>query len=164
MTLSIDRDELLSFLRMDIETGQFFWIKQKSRALAGAEAGTVRKNGYRSLELNGKRMLCHRLVWLVVHGRMPLNVIDHIDGNKLNNRPENLRDVPERVNFHNQVRMRESNTSGYKGVTWDKSRGNFKAQIMVNRKRIHLGAFGDPAEAHQAYLKAKDTILKGVTL
>lgn len=159
MPNTIARDRVLELLRLDHETGQFYWKKNKARAIAGEMAGTVRNNGYRSLQIDGIRFLCHRLVWLVVHGEFPKYVIDHIDGDRLNNRPENLRDVPERLNFHNNLhKMRPNNTSGFKGVTWSKAHGKYHAQMMVNRKHIFLGSFASAKDAHECYLSAKNSV------
>lgn len=153
--MSITRERILEFLEFNPETGDFLWKKNKGTARSGRLAGCVRKNGYRSIDIDCRRYLCHRLAWVVMHGRMPDNVIDHIDGNKLNNRPGNLRDVVQRINFHNQTKPRKNNTSGYKGVTWSKQHRKYVAQIMVNRKQINLGLFRDPTEAHKRYLRAK---------
>lgn len=80
-------------------------------------------------------------------------VIDHINGNTLDNRKVNLRICTIGQNATNQAKRR-SNTSGYKGVTWHKQDKLWQAQIMVNYKRIFLGLFEDPKEAHKAYCDA----------
>lgn len=158
MAGQITKEHVLEVLRFEPETGQFFWKVRTGRSVAESEAGCVRNNGYRSVDIGGQRYLCHRLVWLVTHGSMPVNSIDHIDGNRTNNRPMNLRDVPHRLNIHNQQKERPNNTTGYKGVTWSKSARKFAAQIMMNRKHVHLGYFDDPEIASEAYWKAKEKL------
>lgn len=76
---------------------------------------------------------------------------DHIDGNGLNNQRDNLRVCTHAENRRNQGKQ-ENNTSGYKGVVWDK--GKWRAEITVNRRKIRLGIFGDPEMAARAYDKA----------
>lgn len=79
--------------------------------------------------------------------------VDHIDGDSLNNRRSNLRLCTLSQNSHNAKR-RSDNTSGYKGVYFDKTRGCWRAHIRLNNKRKSLGAFSTPEEAHQAYCNA----------
>jgi len=77
-------------------------------------------------------------------------VVDHIDGNPLNNRRSNLRICTHQENIMNQKKHKR-NTSGYKGVSFVKSRNKFQAKIMSNGKRIHLGLFDDPQKAYEKY-------------
>ena len=88
----------------------------------------------------------------VIAKRMRLdlsNMIDHIDGNPLNNQRDNLRSA---TNAQNQANSRERNKSGYKGI--DRVGDRWRAQITVNRKTIYLGTFDTPEEAHEAYCQA----------
>lgn len=78
---------------------------------------------------------------------------DHINGNGLDNRKGNLRVATHLQNCHN-TRIHSDNTSGYKGVTWDKSVKKWKAQIGVNNKNRYLGIFNDRLEAAKAYNEA----------
>jgi hypothetical protein len=80
-------------------------------------------------------------------------VVDHINGNTLDNRKKNLRICTIGQNATNQAKRR-SNTSGYKGVTWHKQDKLWQAQIMVNYKHIFLGLYEDPKEAYNAYCEA----------
>ena len=79
--------------------------------------------------------------------------VDHINGNGLDNRKSNLRLVTHTQNMLNQ-RKAKDNTSGYKGVHWNKTRGRWQATIQANGKAKYLGLFDDPAEAHEAYVAA----------
>lgn len=90
----------------------------------------------------------HRLAWYLHHGELPVNSIDHIDGNTSNNKIDNLRDVTHQHNHFNQTTA--------KGYTWHKQHKKFHAQIRINGKPIHLGYFISEPEARNAYLTAKE--------
>lgn len=79
--------------------------------------------------------------------------VDFVNNNGLDCRRDNLRLAPPGGTQQNTGRPR-TNTSGYKGVTWNKSKRKYIAQISVNNKRIHLGHFDDPAEAFEHYKMA----------
>jgi hypothetical protein len=93
----------------------------------------------------------HNVIWEHHNGPTPDGfTVDHADRNSLNNQLSNLRLATRSQQGHNQ-RLRSTNTSGYRGVTWDKQMGKWQARIMVNGKRIHLGFYADPKEAALAY-------------
>jgi hypothetical protein len=83
--------------------------------------------------------------------------IDHVDGDGLNNRRSNLRWATDQQNAHNR-RISSLNTSGFKGVYWDKARGAWRATITLNCVRRHLGYFDTPEAAHAAYVKASASL------
>lgn len=89
----------------------------------------------------------HRLAWFLHYGKLPKNVIDHIDGNTSNNKVENLRDVTIQQNHFNRTTA--------KGYTWAKNRNKFVAYINVDCKVKFLGYFDTKEEAKVAYLEAK---------
>ena len=103
-------------------------------------------NGYLCILHEGKRFRCHRIVWLLHKGEWPKHQIDHINRNKLDNRIENLRDVPRRINCANK-----SNNAKMIGTTWHPDKRKWKAKIQVNNKSIHLGYFNTQEEAAQRY-------------
>ncbi len=112
-------------------------------------------SGYRVVSVNGVQTLQHRVIYTMFHGPIPEGLqIDHIDGNKLNNHPENLRAVQPRQNAENQ-KISKNNTSGCTGVHYDRFRGKWKAVIMKNRKSIQLGRFNKLEDAITAR-KAKE--------
>ncbi len=82
---------------------------------------------------------------------------DHADGNGLNNRRANLRDATPSDNAKNR-RRQANNTSGFKGVAFHKRIGLWQARIGTNRKRVHLGYYATPEEAHAHYLAASKDI------
>lgn len=107
--------------------------------------------------------MAHRLAWLYVYGEWPNGDIDHIDGDRLNNRIANLRDVSRRVNLENQRRPKACNKSGFLGVKTFRDQ-RFQARIQVRGVQLHLGTFDTPHEAHAAYVAAKRNLHQGCTL
>lgn len=83
--------------------------------------------------------------------------VDHINGDGLDNRRENLRICTHAENTRNK-RMLGANTSGFKGVSWHKGDRKFRAQITVNKRKIHLGNFDDAEMAHEMYCLAADML------
>lgn len=148
--------QLREVLRYDPDTGEFTWLSKRSwKALAGARAGCVDREGYRKIFFYRFGLLCeHRLAWLYMRGHWPSGVIDHIDGDKGNNRFDNLRDVVHTENLWNTKRARLRNKSGLLGVTTCK-RGGFVATIQTHGQRRYIGWFKTAEAAHQAYLEEK---------
>jgi hypothetical protein len=95
----------------------------------------------------------HRLAWFYMKGVWPKGDIDHIKGDKSDNRITNLREATTSQNKANE-RIRVNNTSGYKGVTWHRKRRKWEAHIGVNGKGLTLGYFDSPERAFIAYMKA----------
>ncbi len=111
------------------------------------------KNGYKCTAINGKQYYQHRLVWLYVHGSWPEGSIDHINGDRTDNRIENLRPATPSQNQHNRrkTKSKQGMTGAYKsskGVTW-------YSTIMVENKKHYLGTFKTEEEAARAYAEAK---------
>jgi len=117
------------------------------------------KAGYCIVKAGGKRYYYHRLVWQLYYNKMiPENYeIDHIDGNKLNNKIENLRIVSSRENKQNQVVHRNGHLYG---CYFSKKTGKWVALIRINGKRINLGAYSTELHAHNIYKIACSIISK----
>lgn len=144
--------ELREFLEYDKDTGVFRWIKTTSwRVARGDVAGTVGFHGYRSITLRGKQHKAHRLAILFSTGQWPTGFIDHIDGDRDNNRICNLRPCTQSENMANSKRHGDS-LLGLKGVT--RKREKYQARIFKEGQQINLGVFGCPTAAHFAYVKA----------
>jgi hypothetical protein len=114
--------------------------KRWNNEFAGQVAGAVREDGYLQVSLFGRVHRAHRLVWLIAHGDWPRRFIDHVNGDRSDNRVENLRDVGRVDNNRNMAR-RHDNPSGVVGVAWMSSQGKWRARIRVDGKDIHLGLF-----------------------
>jgi hypothetical protein len=111
--------------------------------------------GYVQLGYRKKMYKAHRLIWAIVHGEFPCGHIDHINGNRSDNRISNLRVVTHQENGHNQQKMNKRNTSGYAGVCWHKRLSKWQAGICVDNSYLYLGVFPSAEEAHASYLAAK---------
>jgi hypothetical protein len=105
---------------------------------------------------NGIYFVCHKLK-IKLHRQILKakkgDTVDHINGNTLDNRKENLRICSTAENSRNS-RRGKNNTSGYKGVCWDKENGKWYSSIMVDRKHINLGRYKTKREAYAAYCEA----------
>lgn len=162
MNLSAERArEVIDY---DPETGVMTWRKTLSnRAMAGAVAGTVGKNGYRYVSVDGHRCLVHRLAWLWMTGAWPVALIDHKDTDRTNNRWANLRDSTYKLNAENKQRALPANKVGLLGVSQGR-KGRFKAQIQANGLNRWIGEYATPELAHTAYVAVKRQLHAGCTL
>lgn len=157
-TKDIDATQIEALLTYTPEIGGscLTWKTKRGSRAKGSMAGRVTNMGYWQVNVQGKHYMAHRLVWTLVNKAQPPHMLDHIDGDKTNNRIENLRLAP-RGQYDNMQNKRaaQNSTSSLVGVSWHKSAQKWKAQICVDRKVKHLGLFTSPEEAHAAYLQAK---------
>lgn len=150
--MKITAEKLKEVISYDPETGIFTWKHRKAR---GGLAGHLDSNGYLTIRVDWILYGAHRLAWLYMTGSWPSGDIDHKDGDSANNRWANLRDATVSQNMANS-KLSRGNTSGVKGVHWDKDNRKWRARIKVKYKSIHLGEFDCPAAAHFAYLVEAD--------
>ena len=156
------KDEALKeVLSYDKHSGELFWTDAAPKPVKGKKAGT-KSMGYFRIRYEGKFYKSHRVAWLLAHGNWPEGEIDHINGDKLDNRLCNLRDVSKSVNQQNLKQAKACNKVGLLGVSIKGNR--FVAQIKINQKKLWLGTFVTATEAHEAYVKAKREIHIGGTL
>ena len=149
----ITQDYLHEFFHYDAETGVFSRKKRTSNSTkVGEIVGSDKGNGYLMLCLKSRLYLAHRIAWFYVYGEMPSLNIDHINGNRADNRICNLRLANQSQNTANS-KLSKANTSGFKGVTWNKDAKKWNAQLMCNYKRISLGNFEKKEDAADAYKK-----------
>ena len=148
---------LREVLRYDPLTGVFTQAAPRQGApfVPGKIVHGVRlKGGYRSMRIDSKSYLAHRLAWLYVHGEWPPHTIDHINLIKDDNRIANLR-VATNSEQHRNMPLTRANTSGFKGVTWREKRKKWEANISLpGRRQKFLGYFDTAEEAHAAYTAA----------
>lgn len=155
----MNQELLKSEFLYDPETGKFTFL---AGANSGKEAGSRHSCGYRQMYVQGSMYYAHRLAWLYMTGSMPAMKIDHIDGDRMNNRFSNLREVSDTGNQHNQRKPHKNGTTGFLGVS--KKKGRFRAAIKLGRKTIHIGTFDSPEEAHEAYLNKKREVHSACTI
>ena len=156
-TLTFEQaNQLISY---NPSTGVFIWkirdilffkserhCKVWNSKYANKIAGSINDCGYIQICFFKKPILAHRLAFLLMTGKYPKDRVDHIDENKTNNCWSNLREANHSQNLANTGLWRH-NTSGHKGVTWDKSRGKWQAKIKINGKMVHLGRFDNIEDA-----------------
>lgn len=126
--------------------------RAKRKAKKDEIAGSLSSEGYRAVWIDGNRYQAHRVVFFLVHGYMPSQV-DHIDCNPMNNSIDNLRAADSSGNNRNKKKS-SKNSSGFKGVTWNKHNKRWAAKIGVDGATINLGMFTTPEAAHEAYKSA----------
>lgn len=161
--MSLTAERLRAQVRFDPESGHF----SRTVALRGGRVGPLNlsphKNGYLYISIDGTRYLAHRLAWLYVHGEWPAGQIDHMNGDRIDNRLANLRVVSNAINQQNVRRARVDNrSSGVLGVS--RLRGKWRARIWLDGRERHLGVFDWMSDAHAAYLKAKRSLHVGCTI
>lgn len=132
--------------------------KPSNRCSKDGFAGKVGKRGYMVVRINGQQFYEHRLIYAMVSGYKPFQSIDHIDGNKLNNNPSNLRDVNHSVNCQNTIAPRKHCISGVRGASLHKRTGKYVARITVNKVKYYIGIFDTPEAANAAYMKAREEL------
>lgn len=122
-------------------------FKYKWHAFRGAYK--VGGNLYAASKIKGRYVLAHRLIFGEPDGKH----IDHINGNGLDNRRENLRVCTPSENHRNTRVSRKNNTTGYKGVSFEKQTGRYRAHInpIAGGRTKHLGRFDTPREAAECY-------------
>lgn len=120
---------------------------------AGKISGGLINGRYLAVPLDGRKYLAHRVIWKLMTGEDPNSNIDHIDTNKRNNAWLNLRKASKQENAFNQSRTKR-NSTGFKGVSFDRQRGKYFACIRSNGKTKSLGRFDTAHEAHHAYVSA----------
>jgi hypothetical protein len=156
--------ELLSY---NPKSGKFLWregnaklFKNKSSfsrwktLFSGKEAMLTLVDGYYSGEICGKRFLAHRVGWFLYYNEWPCSYIDHINGDRIDNRISNLRVTDKGGNARN-ARLRSDNTSGQPGVTWCDRDKRWNASISNNGKRCHIGNFLSKDDAIKARKEAE---------
>jgi hypothetical protein len=159
----LTQERLLQVLDYNPETGVFTRRLKQRGVSQGAVAGSIDQGGYLVTSVDSKLHKCHRLAWFYMTGNWPKSVIDHINGNKSDNRFENLRDVTQTQNIQNQRKAQMSNKStGVLGVF--KNGSGFAARISHNNTKIYLGTFKTTEEAKAAYIAAKRVLHSSCTI
>lgn len=150
----ISRYELLQLLIYQPSTGVFRWRIPRGKASRLSVAGFFKSDGYRCIKISGRDYPSHRLAYFLVNGFWP-ETVDHINNNKSDNRAINLRAATKSQNNCNR-RTQRNNTSGVKGVRWNKKSKKWIGYVWLNRKMKHLGYFSTIEEAGLAVHLARE--------
>lgn len=130
------------------DTGLFHWLENRRGPVKAMDiAGSLNNYGYVRIKIDQEVFLAHRLAWFLEYGRWPEGEIDHIDGDPLNNRIENLRECSHSQNAKNVRSL---------GASYDPKRRKWMARICVNYKHKNLGRYDTREEAVAVAKAARD--------
>lgn len=147
-------DELNQILSYNKETGEFSWRVKKNGMKD--TVGTISSSGYKCIGISGKIYKAHRLAWLYTHGVLPKGVIDHINGDKTDNRINNLRDVSSKVNSQNMKRSKNNNSiSTIPGVYQEKRSLRYRVKLKIDGKQKHFGNYITKEEAESVCIEMR---------
>lgn len=139
---------------LEYKDGKLYWKKKTAGCVKiGNEAGTNNGKNYLIIPIKYKHYYAHRIIFMMHHKYVPY-IVDHIDGNRLNNKIENLREATHNQNSANQ-KLPKNNTSKEKNVFWNKSKNKWQVAISVNNKLKHIGTFLDFDLAKKAAYDAR---------
>ena len=144
-------EQVANELRYDPETGHLFWIKRGPRRNLVNPAGCLNHDGHKKVGVLGVICQAHRLAWLLHHKKWPYAYLDHINGNRGDNRISNLREVSIAQNMQNKEVKKKG--KALPGTYYRSKKGKYEANIWINRKRIWLGIYDTEISAHKAYLE-----------
>ena len=132
---------------LDYETGVLRWrVTTSNRVRVGDIAGGHTCHGYLVVGIDGRVYFTHRIVWLMIYGYLPENDIDHINRDKTNNAPSNLREVSRQCNTRNCDNL-STNSSGVRGISWSAERNKWHVDISLYDKTHYLTRHSDFTEA-----------------
>ena len=140
-------ENLNKWFTLDESTGTLYWKEKKAYwTKVGTEAGGIGSKGYKTVKFDGVSTRIHRIVYKMYYGVEPIGEIDHIDGNILNNKIDNLRLASRPQNRHN-VKKNNNNTSGHKNVYWRQDSKKWRVMITAFGKVYHFGCYFDIEDA-----------------
>lgn len=161
-------ENLRKMLRYEADTGNLYWLPREEHLFASVRSfktwnsrfsgklaiHCINRRGYRSGDLCAVPVYAHRVIWAMQFGKWPEMFIDHINGVRADNRIENLRQTDRDGNAKN-ARIRSDNTSGHKGVSWNKWHKKWTAQIFVHGQNKHLGHYTEKEDAVKVVMEAR---------
>jgi hypothetical protein len=133
---------LKEVLEYNPETGKFLWKRSTPMGKKGWFKGSLGGTGDLYIRVDGKLYKAHRLALLYTDGEFPSDVVDHINGERDDNRRRNIRVCTQSQNLYN-TRLPTTNTSGHKGVSWKKGRETWQVRIGVDKVYKTFGCYKD---------------------
>lgn len=141
----------------DYIDGHLYWkVDRNSNKTKGKKAGWLSGATNYDVMYENKTYKMHRLIFALHHGYCP-KIIDHIDGNPLNNKISNLREATHSQNMQNS-RLRKDNKSGEKGVIWDKRFKKWRVNCVLNKKQYFGGYYKNLTEAVESVRKLREKL------
>jgi hypothetical protein len=137
----------------DSRSGFLLRRVNRGKGRAGDVVGTKHSEGYLQVRVDGAREYVHRIAYALMVGTYPEKEIDHINGDRADNRWCNLRGASHAENMQNRPRASHS-TQPFKGVRQSPTKGKWTARIGINQKEMYLGTFATAQAANAAYKKA----------
>lgn len=139
------------------EDGNLLWkVSSTNRVRIGDIVGYLNIAGYHRVQIDRKKYFLHRLIYMYHHGSLtPGMDIDHIDGNKSNNRIENLREITHSQNLMN-AKINKNSKTGVKGVYFSKKAKKYQTQLVINGKNTYLGTYSTLEEAEKVMKEARE--------
>ena len=152
----LTQKRLKEVLKYSPDTGIFTWkvSKANGKIKIGDVAGGLDNWGYHNITVDKNKYRTHRLVMLYMTGKFPKGLVDHLDGDSLNNKWGNLKDGTPSENSMNK-RKQSNNTSGVTGVVWNKRHEKWQVRIMKQRKNYNLGYFDNFEDAKRVRKEAE---------
>lgn len=147
--------DIQEWLGYDPKSGAFWWRRTRSNRVAGSEAGHIQcfdnRAYYRMIRFMGSLYFAHTIAWVIMTGEFPKGMLDHKDGDSLNDTWDNFRPCTRSQNQQNRGRPK-NNRSGFKGVSWDKLNNRWVVRIrQPGGKYLNLGRFDDKEAAKAVY-------------
>lgn len=155
----LSREEILELVYYDKDSGEILWKANSGAATLGRKCGWTRPDGYRQVYIKKHPLLLHRVIWLLENGEWPSKLIDHINGDKSDNRITNLRLANNEQNGRNS-KIHLKNKSGERNVFWREGHKKWEVSVRVNKKTIYLGWFKDYEFACLVAQEARDKFHK----
>ena len=150
----ITRKRLKELLDYNEDSGEFRWKARSSNVVKIGELAGTSHRGYIKIGLDGETYKAHHLAYLYMTGKYPQSQIDHINHDKSDNSWRNLRTATQGENMKNQP-LKATNKSGCHGVYFDSPTRKWRAQIINNKRKIHIGLYADLEDAIAARKNAE---------
>ena len=146
-------DRLRDAFDLDADTGMLRWKIAHQKVRVGQAAGSVNGNGYLQVQIDRQVLQVHRVVFALAYDWLP-EMVDHVDGDPLNNRPSNLRAATRSENQRNR-KTNANSAVGVKGVCWDSRSRKWRVRVQFAGKQQHIGLFADLNDADRAARAAR---------
>lgn len=153
----VTQNRLMQLYRYDGQTGEFNRLVGRGGMAAGTTAGYINGDGYSVMGVDGIEYRRSRLAWLYVHGRHPIGEIDHINGDRSDDRIANLREATREQNMWN-TRVSRKSTTGIKGVYWIGKCQRYEAHLSFKGREIYVGRFRSADEAISAVVAMREKL------